>query len=571
MSPEATNPASILLVDDTPTNLEILVEYFADRGFDVSVARNGEKALKLIDANPPDLILLDVMMPGIDGFETCRRIKSNPQTKDIPIIFMTALSETREKVEGFRTGAVDYVTKPIQLEEVLARVNTHLTLQRLRGRLQESNAKLQQEIESRKRAQEELQQANETLEQRVVERTEQLRQTLEEKQRIASELQIASGIQRSILPQRPLVGPEYEICGKSCPARVVGGDFYDYFPIDDDRIGFVIADVSDKGMPAALFMAVTRTLVKSTALTGIAPGECLRRVNNLLHAENDSFMFVTVFLGIMNARTGEVVYSNGGHHVPYLLTKNARIQVLEKSSGMALGVIEDVTFETKTLTLLPGDALFLYTDGVTEAVNKHESFYSEQGLKEFLTKTASWSPAQIVQDLLEDVERFSDKSTQDDDMTLLSLRYTGAAPSTDVVNTTACITIRNTLSDIEHISQRVQVFGEKHGFSSKLVSQLKLVLEEILTNVMTYGYDDQDTHHITVRVSCCDGEVIAEVEDDGRPFNPLEAPPPDLVSPVEIRLAGGLGVHIVRSVMETIEYRREGHKNYLVLRKRLDG
>ena len=225
---------------------------------------------------------------------------------------------------------------------------------------------------------------------------------------------------------------------------------------------------------------------------------------------------------------------------------------------------EDVTFETKTLTLLPGDALLLYTDGVTEAVNEHES-YAEQGLEEFLIKTSCWSPAQIVQGLLGDVERFSEKSTPDDDMTVLSLRYTGAAPYTDVV------TIQNTLRDIEHISQRVQVFGEKHGYSSELIFQLTLALEEILTNVMTHGYDDQDTHDITVRVSCGDGEVTAEVEDDGRPFNPLEASPTDLVSPVEIRPVGGLGLHLVRSFVETVEYRREGQKNYLVLRKSLDG
>ena len=137
MSGEEETLPSILLVDDTPTNLEILVDYFADSGFDVSVATNGEKALKQIEANPPDLILLDVMMPGIDGFETCRRIKANEKIHDIPVIFMTALSETADKLKGFQAGAVDYVTKPLQQEEVLARVNTHLSLRRMQQQLEE--------------------------------------------------------------------------------------------------------------------------------------------------------------------------------------------------------------------------------------------------------------------------------------------------------------------------------------------------------------------------------------------------------------------------------------------------
>jgi len=133
----AGDPPSILLVDDTPTNLKILVEYFSDSGFDISVATSGETALKQIEANPPDLILLDVMMPGIDGFETCRRIKANPATKDVPVIFMTALTETSDKVKGFEAGAVDYVTKPLHQEEVRARVNTHLTLRRMHQELEE--------------------------------------------------------------------------------------------------------------------------------------------------------------------------------------------------------------------------------------------------------------------------------------------------------------------------------------------------------------------------------------------------------------------------------------------------
>jgi formate hydrogenlyase transcriptional activator len=168
MSPDPAQPGTLLIVDDTPVNLEILVEIFANRGFDVVVATDGQSAIDLIPRARPDLILLDVMMPGIDGFETCRRLKAKPETKDIPIIFMTALSETTDKVKGFKVGAVDYITKPIQHEEVLARVTAHVALRSLHQQLEE---------------------ANNTLEQRVNERTEELQQALQEVEQLKTRLQ----------------------------------------------------------------------------------------------------------------------------------------------------------------------------------------------------------------------------------------------------------------------------------------------------------------------------------------------------------------------------------------------
>ena len=164
MNAEGRDKAALLIVDDTPTNLEILVDFFADAGFEVYVATSGEHALTQVNEVPPDLILLDVMMPGIDGFETCRRLKASAETKDIPVIFMTALSDTSDKVKGLTVGAVDYVTKPLQQEEVLARVNTHLTIRKLQRHLEESNESLQQEIVERKRTEKALHAYSEKLE-----------------------------------------------------------------------------------------------------------------------------------------------------------------------------------------------------------------------------------------------------------------------------------------------------------------------------------------------------------------------------------------------------------------------
>ena len=192
MNAEGRDKAALLIVDDTPTNLEILVDFFADAGFEVYVATSGEHALTQVKEVPPDLILLDVMMPGIDGFETCRRLKASAETKDIPVIFMTALSDTSDKVKGLTVGAVDYVTKPLQQEEVLARVNTHLTIRRLQRHLEESNQSLQQEIVERKRTEKALHAYSEKLEAAEKETWRLLLNVLPES--VASKLKNTTGV-----------------------------------------------------------------------------------------------------------------------------------------------------------------------------------------------------------------------------------------------------------------------------------------------------------------------------------------------------------------------------------------
>lgn len=274
--------------------------------------------------------------------------------------------------------------------------------------------------------QHELREANQNLEQRVIERTDELRRTTEEKERISSELRIASDIQRSILPRIFPPFPEreeFDIYAETIPAREMGGDFYDFFLIDADRLGFVIADVSGKGVPAAIFMAVCRTLVKATALTGCGPDECLRHVNRLLCPDNDAAMFVTVFYGILNTRTGEIAYSNGGHNIPFQLAHDGRVAMLEKSVGMALGVMDEATFETKRLVLQHGDGLFLYTDGVTEAMDKADNLFTEQRLLGVLQRTNSAAPTELIRGVVTEARSFSSGVAQSDDITILALRY----------------------------------------------------------------------------------------------------------------------------------------------------
>ncbi len=241
------------------------------------------------------------------------------------------------------------------------------------------------------------------------------------------ELDIARSIQQSIVPRAFPERTDLRIFADMVPAQEVGGDFYDFFFVDTDHLGVVIGDVSGKGIPAALFMAVTRTLLRSTALAGALPGECLRRVNALLIPENSAEMFVTVFYGILNLRTGTIEYSNGGHNPPYLRRQDGTVEALQRTGGVVLGMLEDVRFAAKTATLRPGDGIFLYTDGITEAMDATGNLFTDRRLQATLAQVKGGTPEDVIHSVVDAVKRYCDNAAQSDDLTALALRV-GATP-----------------------------------------------------------------------------------------------------------------------------------------------
>ncbi|MBM4122674.1 MAG: DUF3365 domain-containing protein [Nitrospira sp.] len=418
--------------------------------------------------------------------------------------------------------------------------------------------------------QRELLDANQLLEKRVVERTEELRRTMEEKERIGSELRIASEIQKSILPRAFPAFPDrddFELYAESIPAKEMGGDFYDFFLIDEERLGLVIADVSGKGVPAAIFMAVSRTMLKATAMQGVDPGECLRQVNNLLCPDNDSAMFVTVFYAILNTRTGELEYSNAGHNLPYLLSPRGSVALLDNPGGMALGVIQDSPYQIKRIRLRPGEGLFLYTDGVTEAMDTQGSLFSDARLKQLLLRIQDGTTLEIIRDTVAEVRAYAVGEPQADDITLLAVRYLQGMDNQASAKGALRLVLRNRLSELSRLGEAIEQFAERHGLPQQVVYAVNLALEELVTNIISYGYADAAEHHIVLWLSFRNGQLRAEIEDDGRPFNPLEAPKPDLSQPLDERPIGGLGIHLLTTMMDGVEYRRQEGKNRLILTK----
>jgi sigma-B regulation protein RsbU (phosphoserine phosphatase) len=389
-----------------------------------------------------------------------------------------------------------------------------------------------------------------------------------EKERMEEALKLAHDIQMSMLPKIFPPFPErreFDIFAAIAPAKEVGGDFYDFFFTDEDHLCFAIGDVSGKGVPASLFMAVTKTLFRAIAGNGGSPGEMLARLNTEICRDNEFCMFVTFFCAILNIRTGQLDYSNGGHNLPYHLHHDG-VSPLENPGGRALGIVEQSHYGSGRLVLAPGDALLLYTDGVTEAMDSRERLYSDQRLAEFLATHRGSSPRQVVGDLVSDVRHFAGAAPQSDDITALALRYLG---TTEKRKEELEIKLHNELSELERFNQALTEFGQQHGLPPKVMHDLNLVLEEILTNIISYGYTDNREHEIRVSLSAQPGEVRAEVQDDGQPFNPLEAPEPDTTKPLEERTIGGLGIHLVRKLMDRVEYQRQEGRNLLVMNKHL--
>lgn len=373
--------AEILIVDDKPANLRLLTQILTEHGYQVRAMTSGARALESALITPPDLILLDIRMPEMDGFAVCTALKAQAQTRDIPIIFISALDSVEDKLAAFRLGGVDYVTKPFQPEEVLARVKTHLALRGLQRRLQESN------------------------------------------RRYRRELALAGQIQASFLPQvlPTLLG--WQLATRLIPSRETSGDFFDVVALPEGRWGLLIADVADKGVGAALFMALCWGLIRTyLARTPSAPARVFEAVNRRLLRDTTAGEFVTVFLGVLDTATGRLTYANAGH-CPALLASAGRAPVRLRNTGAPLGILENLTWEQHDRQLHPGDTLLLYTDGISEAQSATGQFFCIEGLEAVMQASPGESAAGLLERVLRTVNAFAEgKHLESDDIAVLALR-----------------------------------------------------------------------------------------------------------------------------------------------------
>lgn len=520
----------ILVVDDEKLNINVLNDLLKT-DYKVMAAINGEQALKAASsANKPDLILLDIMMPEMDGYEVCRRLKENAGTKDIPVIFVTAMGQTSDETKGLELGAADYLTKPISPPIVQARVKTQINL---------------------RQQQKELKDAYNLIE--------------SQKLRMEDELNVAKDIQLSMLPQVFPKAPEFNLHALMNAAREVGGDFYDFFFIDEDNICLVVGDVSGKGVPAALFMAITKSMIKSRATDDLSTASIVTHVNDEISLNNESSMFITIFLAILNIKTGELTYTNAGHNYPFVKHQDGKLQKINDRHGPVAGAVKGFAYKESRTMLAKDDLFFLYTDGVTEAMNSSDELFDDHRLEKILVENID-QPVDLNNRVRKEVLNFENGADQTDDVTILSLLYNGfSSEKCDALK----VKLENDISELERFENLFCEFCERISFPKNLQLKMAIVFDEMLNNIISYGFNDKDEHEIEVIIDLLNDRLKITIIDDGIPFNPLSGNKVDTTSSLEDRELGGLGIHFMKEFSDKYYYRRGVNKNILILIKNI--
>lgn len=382
---------NILVVDDEPDVSTMISQQYENSiaGFDVTFtfASNGQEALQLIEKNPDiDIVLTDINMPIMDGLELLVNI--NKYWPLIKVVVISAYDDMKNIRKAMNQGAFDFITKPVDFADLELTVASAI------------RAGKEARMEAYKKGDEHA---------KLVE--------------IEKELETARNIQSSIIPKNfslVLGQKNFDIYGTMKPAKQVGGDFFDFFLLDDTHVGLVIADVSGKGVPAAMFMTMTRAALRCFASKGLL--ESLQLTNEFLCSRNDSCMFVTLFYGILNTMTGELKYCNAGHNPPMIVSSDGTLIEIGRNQGIPLGVLDVLECKESSVTLNSKDCLIYYTDGITEAMNVNFEMFSESRFKKFIKEHSNLLPKDLITDLVANVQDFAKNAEQSDDITVFCVK-----------------------------------------------------------------------------------------------------------------------------------------------------
>lgn len=383
--------SALLIVDDNEDNRYTLTRRLQREGYEnLTTAADGQQALELLGARPFDLVLLDVMMPGLNGYEVLERMRAEVRLRHIPVIMISAVDEIESVIRCIELGAEDYLAKPFNPTLLRARVGASLEKKRLRDEIVACLDQIERELRS------------------------------------ARDVQL--GMVPTDFPLPTAAGP-VEIFATLEPARQIGGDLYDFFWGEDGRLYFVIADVCDKGAPAALFMARTKTMIRMVATLSrgpagapLEPDRIISKVNEELCLDNRQGMFVTVFFGILDPATALVSFCNAGHIPPFIVSRTNGVAALDGPHSKPLGIRPTFSYETGTRKLDPGDCVFLFTDGITEAMDAAGEWFSQERLQETLRSLAGEPASAVVGKVIARVREFVATAPQADDIAAMAIR-----------------------------------------------------------------------------------------------------------------------------------------------------
>jgi len=479
---------------------------------------------------------------------------------------LRSLKSLSQGTEAFCSGRLDTRIRIDTRDELVLVASNFNTIATEFGRLldviQEQNESRQRELETQVRA-------------RTAELAEKNEQLSAVSARVQEEINLARNVQLAILPQHFPNEPDWSIHACMFPARELGGDFYDCFPLPEGRQGILVADVSGKGVGAAFFMAVSRTVLLDKATGGKSPSEVLAHANDLLCERNPMELFVTACYGIFDPRDGSLIYANAGHHPPLLRRLTGQVESLPCTMDVALGVMPDMTYTDHTALMGQGDTLLLYTDGVTEAFSSSGVAYGDDRLHDWLTTiTPKDGAANLVASLVGNVANFVNGAEASDDLTCLVLcrkqgEFSLETPPIELQGKTLLLDYQMP-SRIEEISNLAQAIEEVLPLRPDLAFSANLCLEELITNTIQHGLGGVPDRQIHVQVNITEEWLEIILKDDAPAFDPFaQAPLPDLDLDVEMRPIGGLGVHLVKTLMDDARAYYDGSGNLIVLLKTL--
>ena len=394
---------------------------------------------------------------------------------------------------------------------------------------------------------------------------ERLQRVNDEKKRISSELRVASQIQQTMLPHNRLQRDDVDVFGSLVPAREVGGDLFDYF-IHDEKLFFCIGDVSGKGTPSAMLMAGTRSFFRAFSAHENNPALIMQYINESVCQGNDTNMFVTMFIGVLDLPTGHLKYCNAGHDVPMILA-NGQWTCLEAKPHLPVGLFDEVKYDMTETYLQPNTTIFLYTDGLTEAKNsEHEQFGIKQ-VEEVLATCTDIHPQELLETIDEAVHGFVGDAEQSDDLTMLAIHYTPQQYESTLNET---LTLKNDVHEVSKLSTFQKSFYEKMNLEKSLASQLRLAVEEAVVNVIEYAYPYGTEGSVEVTMMYDGHQLKVVIDDSGIPFDPTIEKKADITLSAEERRVGGLGILLVRELMDTINYEHVNGHNILTLTKKIN-
>jgi sigma-B regulation protein RsbU (phosphoserine phosphatase) len=392
----------------------------------------------------------------------------------------------------------------------------------------------------------------------------ELKEVTSKKQQIESELQIARTIQMGMLPKTFPAFPkrnDIDLYAVLTPAKEVGGDLYD-FVVHEEKLYFIIGDVSGKGIPASLLMAVTRSLFRSAVYYLPNPVDIVKSISNSLEETNDAGMFVTLFVGVLDLHTGHCAYCNAGHNPPAVVDAAGHVTFMEVKPNIPAGVFEKYEYTGGEHRFNYNDTIFLYTDGLTEAQNPSLELYGETRLVQALEANAGKAPKELTQQIAAAVARHVKEAEPSDDLTILTITYKAGQHK-------KTLTVANRLSDMQTVTALLKQLGEQWSIPQKALMQLQLAVEEAVVNIISYAYPEKETGLIDISFERNDNRITVEIADGGKPFDPTATPPPDITLSAEERPVGGLGIFLVKNIMDEVAYRREEKKNILTMSYKL--